>query len=476
MSTVSTLGIGSGLDLSTLLDGLQEAQNARLTTVTDKQSSYNAKLTAYGTLKSALETFTTATENLGDSTTFTKKVASTHDAFTTEVAATAVSGSYSVKVSKLASAQSLVTSSDNSFSSTSALIGTSGASNRVLSISVGSSKAVDISLTDSQTTLAGVRDAINKAGAGVTASIIQSGDSGYQLVVTSNTTGSASTINMSVSGDETLSSVLGYDSSETASHATGMSQVTEAKNAQLTVNGIAVERSSNTISDVPQGVTLTLTSTTSSDQNLIIRQSTTDSAKAVQNWATAYNTLVSTFNSLTKYTAVSSGETQDTSNGVLIGDNLLRSISSQIKSTISAAQSDPTFQVVNDLGVTLNKDGTLTVDESELIKNLANDPSAVSNFFIGDGKTTGLATQLASLTHTYTDSHGLIANAEDSIDSILSKLTKQYDNVKSSIDTNIARYKKQFTQLDVLISSLNSTSDYLTQQFEAISNSSSSSS
>ncbi|CAK8743690.1 Flagellar hook-associated protein 2 [Sodalis praecaptivus] len=471
MSTISSLGIGSGLDLSSLLDSLQTAEEARLTTVTDKQDSYNTKLTAYGTLKSALESFNEATAALTTRSTYTQKVASTHDAFSTEVGDDAVNGSYSISVTQLATAQSLATNSSNSFSSTTALI---GSSNRQLSITVGSGDAVTIPLTDDQTTLSGLRDAINQADAGVTASIIQSGDSGYQLVITSDSTGSDATMTLAVSGDDKLNALIGYDGSDTDS-TTGMVQTTAAQNALLTVNGISVERSSNTITDVPQGVTLTLNATTSSTQNLILSQSTTDSANAIEDWVSAYNSLISTFNSLTQYTAVSAGEEQSDSNGALIGDSTLRTIQNQLKSQLSSAQSDSTFQVINDLGVTLNKDGTLSVDESTLVKNLANNPTAVADFFIGDGSTTGLAPQMTNLASSYIDDNGMIDNATDSINTILTKLSKQYDSVQSSIDSNIARYKSQFTQLDVLITSLNSTSDYLTQQFEAISNTSSSS-
>ncbi|WP_074012376.1 flagellar filament capping protein FliD [Candidatus Sodalis sp. SoCistrobi] len=271
MSTISSLGIGSGLDLSSLLDSLQTAEEARLTTVTGKQDSYNTKLTAYGTLKSALESFNEATTALTTRSTYTQKVASTHDAFTTDVGDDAVSGSYSISVSQLATAQSLASTS--SFSSTTSLIGTSGSSNRQLSITVGSGEAVTIPLTDDQTTLSGLRDAINQADAGVTASIIQSGDSGYQLVISANSTGSDATMTLAVSGDDTLNALIGYDGSNTES-SSGMVQTTAAQNALLTVNGVSVERSSNTITDVPQGVTLTLNATTSSTQNLILRQST----------------------------------------------------------------------------------------------------------------------------------------------------------------------------------------------------------
>ncbi|NDL62594.1 flagellar filament capping protein FliD [Acerihabitans arboris] len=475
MATISSLGVGSNLDLSTLLDTLTTNEEKRLTPITDKQTSYNAKLTAYGTLTSALETFTTATEALTDSSVFTEKVASTHDAFTTEVDADAVSGSYSISVTQLAAAQSLTSS--QTFSDTTSLIGTSGSTDRSISIQVGTATAVSVSLTDAQTTLAGVRDAINGAKAGVTASIIQSGDSSYQLVIQSDSTGETSEMNISVTGDDTLNGIIGYSSTEAdadSTYTSGMSESVAAQNAKLTVNGTAVERSSNTISDVPQGVTLTLTSTTSSTQNLIIRQSATSSTKAVEDWVSAYNTLLTTFDTLSSYTAVTSGEDQDTSNGALLGDSVLRSVKSQIKNLVSSAQSSDTFQVLNQLGVTLNKDGTLTTDEATLVKNLADNPTAVSDFFVGDGKTTGLATQLSSVVHAFTDDDGTISDASDNIDSILDKLGDQYTQVQNSIDTVVARYKKQFTALDVLVASLNSTSDYLTQQFDAISASSSS--
>lgn len=479
-STISSLGVGSNLDLSTLLDNLTTAEEARLDPITTKQTSYNAKLTAYGTLTSALETFTTATEALSDSDLFTEKVASTSDNFTTDVDSDAVSGSYSIAISQLAAAQSLT--STQTFSSTTASIGVTGSTDRSISIQLGSATAVNISLTDAQTTLAGVRDAINSANAGVTASIIQSGDSSYQLVIQSNTTGSASEMNISVTGDDTLQGIIGYSSTDAdaatatadgITYTSGMKQSVAAQNAKLTVNGTAVERSSNTISDVPQGVTLTLTSTTSSTQNLIIRQSVTDSAKAVEDWVTAYNTLLTTFGTLTQYTAVSSGDDQDSTNGALLGDSVLRSVQSSLKNIISSAQSSDTFKVLNELGITVGSDGTLTTDEDTLVTNLTDNPTAVSDFFIGNGTTTGMATQISNLTHSFTDDDGTIDSATDNINSILDGLSTQYDRVQDSIDATIARYKTQFTALDVLVSSLNSTADYLTQQFDAMNKTSS---
>ncbi|HEY0209272.1 flagellar filament capping protein FliD [Acerihabitans sp.] len=474
MTSISSLGVGSNLDLSTLLDTLTTDENKRLTPITTKQTNVNAKVTAYSTLQSALETFNTATKALSNKTLYGAKVTSTTEGFTSVAGDTAVSGSFSIQVTQLATAQSLATK--QVFADTSSLIGASSTT-RSLNITVGAGKTVAIPLTDAQTTLSGVRDAINKANAGVTASIVQSGDSGYQLVVTSNTTGTASNVTMDVTGDSTLNGILGYDSNGTDADktASGMNAAVTAQNAQLTLNGIKVDRSSNTITDVPQGVTLTLTAVNASAQNLIVRQSATDSTKAVEDWVSAYNTLQSTFATLTKYTPVTAGTAPDASNGVLLSDSVLTSVKSQLGSILGAGQSSDGIKVLSQIGITLNKDGTLATDEATLVKNLANNPSQVADFFAGDGKTTGLATQMSSVITSFTEDSGTISDTKDSLADVLTGLSKQYTQVQSSITNNIARYKKQFTQLDVLVSSLNNTATYLTQQFDAISNTSSSS-
>ncbi|WP_413730553.1 flagellar filament capping protein FliD [Sodalis sp. RH22] len=474
MTNISSLGVGSNLDLSTLLDTLTTDENKRLTPITNKQTNINAKVAAYSTLQTALETFNTATKALSDNTLYTKKVTSTTDGFTSTAGDTAVSGSYSIKVTQLATAQSLATK--QVFTDTTSLIGASSTT-RSLSIQVGSGKAVAIPLTDAQTTLGGVRDAINKANAGVTASIVQSGDSGYQLVVTSNTTGTSSNVTMSVTGDATLNGILGYDSNGTDADKTaaGMNAAVTAQNAKLTLNGIDVERSSNTITDVPQGVTLTLTAENTTAQNLIVRQSATDSTKAVEEWVSAYNTLQTTFTTLTKYTPVTAGTAPDASNGVLLSDSVLTSVKNQLRSVLGAGQSNDGIKALSQVGITLNKDGTLATDEAKLVKNLADNPSQVAGFFAGDGKTTGMATQMSSIVTSFTEDSGTISDTKDSLADVLTGLNKQYTQVQTSITNNIARYKKQFTQLDVLVSSLNNTATYLTQQFDAISNISSSS-
>ncbi|WP_304167180.1 flagellar cap protein FliD N-terminal domain-containing protein, partial [Lonsdalea britannica] len=199
---VTSLGVGSGLDLSGILESLQGVEDQKLTAITNKQTSYESKLTAYGTLQSSLETFSTATQKLSDSSLYATKKTSTNTAFTSTATSSATSGSYAVKVTQLATAQTLATSAQTSKTTQ---LGDSSLTTRNLTLQVGSGSAVNIALTNDQTTLSGIASAINSAKAGVSASIVQSGDSSYQLTLTSDTTGETSTMSVS-SNDSTLNS------------------------------------------------------------------------------------------------------------------------------------------------------------------------------------------------------------------------------------------------------------------------------
>ena len=354
-----------------------------------------------------------------------------------------------------------------------ALGATSSTSTRSLSITKGDGTPVSISLTDDQTSLAGMRDAINSANAGVTASVLKVSDGSYQLIVSSDDTGTDSKMTLSVTGDDTLNSFIGYDSSTNTG---GMTQNVEAKNAQLTVNGIAIERQSNEVTDAPEGITLNLLATTDTAATLTVKKDTSDASTKIQAFVTAYNSLQSTFSNLTKFTAVDNNtDTQDSSNGALLGDNALRTIQTQLKSAISSAFNSNGISTLASLGITTDPStGNLEVDSTKLDDVLSNSTSDVKTMLLGDGSTTGVITKLNKLNVSYLDSSsGTIANAKTAVNTTLKSLTKQYNDVNDSITATIDRYKTQFTALDVAITKLNNTSTYLTQQFATTSSASS---
>lgn len=465
MASISSLGIGSGLKLGDILDSLTAAEKATLTPITKQQSSYTSKLSAYGTMKSALEAFQTANTALGKADLFTATTtASSSTAFSATTTGNAIAGKYTIKITQLAQAQTLTSIATQTDSK--AAIATSDS---VLTIQQGGGKKpVTIDISAANSSLTGVRDAINNAKAGVSASVINVGNGEYRLSITSNDTGKDNGMTLSVSGDSALQSFMGYDGT-----GGGMKESVTAQNAELTVNNVAIVNSSNTISDALEDITLNLNDVTTGNQTLTITQDNTKAQAAIKDWVTAYNALQDTFSSLTKYTAVDPGsDAQSTSNGALIGDTTLRTIQTQLKSALSNTASASAFKTLAQIGITSDPStGQLKIDDTKLTAALKKDSADVGQLIVGDGKKTGITTNIGSNLTSWLSSTGIIQAAKDGVSKTLNKLTKDYNAASDIIDQKVARYKAQFTQLDVLMSSLNNTSSYLTQQFESTNNS-----
>ncbi|UTN99699.1 flagellar filament capping protein FliD [Serratia nematodiphila] len=466
MATISSLGLGSGLDLNGLLDKLTKAEQQRLTPYTTKQSSYNAQLTGYGTLKGALEKFDNLSKEMAKEDFFKATTATEHDAFKITTNAKAVPGNYVVEVNKLAQAQTLTTQAK--VSDQGAKLGAEGVTDRSLTITAGNPpKETKIPLSDDQTSLVELRDAINGAKAGVTASIMRVGDNDYQLAVSSSTTGENNKISLQVDNDDQLGDILNYNA--TRGTGTAMKQTVAPQDAELTVNGTAIKRSTNSISDALQGVTIDLKTKTKTDepQHLVISTNTTGTTDKIKEWVDSYNSLLDTFNALSKFTPVKTGEAPNPTNGPLLGDNTLRGIQSSIKSALSAAQDNPELKGLGNLGISTNtKTGKLEIDSAKLKKAMDEKPDQVSNFFVGNGKDTGMATEIHNEIQSYIKSGGIIENSTKSINTNLDRLSSQITTVTASIQNTIDRYKQQFVQLDTMMSKMNGTSNYLAQQFK----------
>ncbi|MCU5773297.1 flagellar filament capping protein FliD [Erwiniaceae bacterium BAC15a-03b] len=482
MASVSSLGVGTSLDLDTLYTSLETAEKTKLTAITTQQSSYSSKLTAYGKLSSSLTSLQTAVAALTKASAFTAtSVTSSNTAFTATTDATASTGDYSVYVEQIAKAQSLIS---GSFSSKSTQLGeTTTDGTRTISISQGSGDPLTITLKDSQTTLSGIVSAINSSAGNVSASIITASNGDYRLLLSSKTSGTDGDITLAVSGDDTLQGLIGYDSTATGTQ--NMSVQTASQNAKLSVNGVSMERSSNTITDALTGVTLNLKSASSSTdgETLSVGASTDTTLTAIKAFVTAYNSLQSTIASATKYTAVASGADQSSTNGALLGDNVVRTVQTRLASMLTTVQSGGSYSILAQMGISIDpttqsdgSTGALTIDETKLTTALTNNPQAVSSFFIGDGSTTGFATtmntKLTDMLSTTVGKEGIIKNAKDGIQSTIDDLSDRYDSMEASIEATMARYKTQFTNLSTLISSLTNTSSYLTSQFATTSSSS----
>lgn len=473
MASISFTGSTSGL--SDILSQLSTAEQARLTPVKAQQTLYENRDKAFDTLKTALEKLNSASEALTKAESINKTgVSSSNTAFSAATDSTATAGTYNVQVKSLATAHSLLS---GEFSSSNERLGdTTDDGTRTLTITQpGQEKPLSIKLTDGQTTLEGIRDAINKANGSVGASIIKADDNTYYLAITAKDTGTKAKMSISVTGDELLNSKLNYTAG-TADEDVGsgaMTQQTAGANSVIKVNDIAITRQSNTITDAIEGVTLTLKAQTeeSKSETLAVTKDTAPMQKAIQSFVDAYNALQTTISNLTKYTATDAGSaTQDTSNGVLLGNSTVRGIQTKLKMQISTAQEGMGVSTLNEMGIKQNpKTGMLEVDNDKLKTALTDNSLEVTEFFVGDSKTTGFATQTNSYLDNVLDStKGAIQTAKDGIAATLKTIKKTYDRTQLSIEDTIARYKAQFTQLDKLVSQMNSTSDYLTTQLAAI--------
>jgi len=458
MASISSLGIGSGLDLNGLLDQLESAERKQLEPIMAQQMSYEAKISAYGTLQGAMTKFQDAAAKLNDPELYASLSASSQgDGVGTTITTGAQPGNFSVHVDSLARAQSMTT---GGFASREDELGSG-----TLSFTVGGDNvAVDIAQEDSS--LEGIRDAINASDAGVSASIVNtgSGDTPYQLVLTSKETGTQSTLtgmSFSATGDDkTLETQLDF---------TAMSQTVAAQDASLTVNGIAITSQSNEVKGAIEGVTLSLTETHTEDEFATVKVEHNNLAlrEAVQGFVESYNDLKGTMGDLSSFNAEA-----DTA-GELLGDSTLRSVESRLRSALTSGVAEGAFSTLSDIGISLQLDGTLELDNDRLDDIISTQRGELQSFFAGsEGDSTterpGLADALGDSLASMLDDGGLLDNATSGLETRMEGLVDRYASTERSIDATVERYRAQFGQLDTLIANMNQTSSYLTQQFDAL--------
>ncbi|AJC66819.1 MULTISPECIES: flagellar filament capping protein FliD [Dickeya] len=460
---------GSALDLSSLLTKLQTVEAQKLTPYQNKSNSLSAQAKAYSAVEASMKNLQSATTALQNMKSITSTaVTSTNTAFSASTDSTAVAGTYSIFVNNLAQAQSQISGAFSSASTALVSGGTSATSSTITISQPGQATPLKITLTDDKTSLNNIRDAINNAGGSVSASIINNGTSNY-LMLTAKDTGTQSAMTISVSGN--LSSPLGSFTEQVA-----------AKNASFTLNGMSVTSQSNTVTTAITGVTLNLkaaSATGSSAENLSISSDVTGTQQAIQNWVTAYNSVLDTIKTQTNYTPPSAADKnsgqQSTTNGALLGDGTIRTIQRQLQNLMTNIQSGSgALHTMADLGITQDptNSGKLLVDNTKLTNTLKASAGSVNTFFTGNGSTTGFATQAGNyLSQTLNSTNGLLKSVQDGIKTSQATVAKQIASIQDSIDSTMNRYKTQFTQLNTLLAKLSSTSTYLTQQFNKTSNS-----
>ncbi|HDU8611636.1 flagellar filament capping protein FliD [Morganella morganii] len=476
MAGIASLGVGAGMDLNQQLDMLEKAEMRRLEPLTAQKTACDAQISAFGKLQASLEKLKSAAEGLkkyGDIS--TTKVSEENKYFGVSTTGKAQPGQYDVSIERLAKNQTL---SGKGVADGKTSMGNSNAE-RTVSIKIGdgsdAKKNFDIKLSSDKTSPIEVADAINKADKGVSASVVKDKQGEYHLVLISKTQGTDSAISISVTGDDDLDKAIGGKSEKQTDGTVkftgngGMKQTTAPENALFTVNGIEQESQTNEVKDAFFGLTLTLKKTTEKDsagkpitEPLVVSSDIEPAKKKIKEWVDAYNEYQKLCKDLTKYTKTEKGEAADKSNGPLIGDSTVRGIQNTIRGQIRTPNGDGTLNTMSKLGIKQKLDGTLEIDDKVLDKALKENGSSVKEFFAGDGKETGFATENFNYLKKILDSReGTIHNATDGLEKKKKGIDKRIEQTNKQIENTMDLYRRQFQNLDKMMNSLSGTTQAL---------------
>jgi flagellar hook-associated protein 2 len=454
---ISSLGVGSGLDLNSIISSLMKVEQQPLVALQTKEASYQSRISALGSLKGVLSSLQTAAGSLIPSSgqtasekysTFKAKSGDESIATATVSGGTAAAN-YSLSNITLASAEQARKSET--------ALGIPLSGDGTLSIQVGGSAAVNVNVVAGSSP-SDIAKAINSADSKVTASVINDGTTKH-LIISAKETGAGNTI--SITGSTGWEG-FNYRATSAPGDSNAWIQQQSAASASVDINGLTITSTKNTISDAISGVTINLLKASASGTTLNITQDTTTSITvALNSFITAYNSASSTMKSLGAYNEATKVA------GALQGDATLRSAQNQVSRLLTNAVGSGDFRVLSDIGVSLQKDGTLKLDTAKLNKALESNFSGVSSLVSAVG------TSFKSNLDTLIDSGGIITSATDNANRMIKDLQKRQDALEARLERVQTRYTKQFSALDTLLAGMNQTSSALSQMLANLPGSSS---
>lgn len=484
-------GIGSGIDTTSIIQALvlgerapKENQLNRLETAT------TAKFSALGTLRSSVSTFQTALSKLKDPALYQSRTASLSPSgfLSASASTTAPAGKYDIQVQQLAvgSKVGLKSFVEPVASEGGPAVTPNKFSAGTLTISAGdpadtTSKKFNITIGETNNTLAGIRDAINQQGEalGFSASLLTDA-SGTRLVISSSNMGDNRDVQVQVAADSgpeagqidiaelAFSPALkdadapeqGFVAPDSTAGAAGV--ITQAKSARLTVDGLQVVRDSNSVDRVIEGVTLNLTKADPAETiKLTVGEDKSKIASSLREFVSAYNAMQTSMGTLGA--VVNLGEGVKPSLGALVGDSSLRNLQSSLRTEMSRLNTGGGLAGLAQLGVTTNKDGTLSLDSAKLDKALAENFDDVAGYLGGDK---GLFSRLDNAVAGYTKTGGVFDQRQAGLRTTLNGIDKDRKALDLRIEKMEARLVAQYTAMDTLVSKLSSTSDWLGTQLE----------
>lgn len=457
-------GLMSGLDTESIIKQMMAIEQRPILLLQQQEAAYQAKISAFGTLKGVLVELQTAAAALKEPDLFAGFSASSGN--TTALAAsasdTAVAGTYQVTVDVMAQAHNVKSSA---FTASTEVVGTG-----TLTIQVGTNTAVNVTIDGTNNTLAGIAQAINDADTDVTAGVVNDGLGNYYLTMASKETGASNTISLTmadadlVNNDANGLSKIYFDPATQA-----MDTTQPAVNAELNVNGISVARASNTIDDLLEGVTLTLkTADPGNPFEVKVSRDVTSVANKIKSFVEKYNSALTSLNTL----QTSNPETNTV--GVLQGDSTSRLLQDKLRSLLSV-EVDGVVDSVNGLsalGVSADEDGKLSFDATIFTTAYEASREEVVNFFTQTTEgSEGFAIQWDGFLDNYLNSTtGLLPAKEKGLQSSIDRIGDQVERIEFRLIKREENLRRQFESLELLLGQFQNTSGVLSQQLDALSN------
>ncbi|AVF56319.1 Flagellar hook-associated protein 2 [Pseudomonas sp. URMO17WK12:I11] len=444
MASSTINGLGSGLDISGIVKALASAEKApKQTQINNQTTTATTSLSAIGSVKSALETFRAAVAKLNTASSFSGLASSSSDEAIAKIKLGdgASSGNYALEVTQLATASKIST---QIYEKTSTIVNDSGES-QTLTINQGNAThSVNIA---AGATLQQARDTINDQlqSKGITANIVTDA-SGSRLIFSSTKMGEGTEL------------TLGGD----ASMAQGVSTVATPQNAKYTLDGLALESASNTVTGAISGVDITLVKEGKS--NLAVTSNSDTLKTSVKSFVTAYNALMSTINTQTKVTTGADGAA--TGSAALTGDATMRSLVNSVRNEISHSVGATGLRTLSQLGInTVQKTGLLEFNDTKWDAAVKTYGADINNLFTGKD---GLLTRMTNVTEEYTKAGGILASRQTSLTNQLKELEESQQALDRRIDSLTDTLTKKYNAMDTMVAQLKATSDSVMTTLNAL--------
>ena len=423
---ITSAGVGSGIDIESIISGLMEVERAPLVKFEQKKNDINIRVSAYGSLKSELSSLKDLATTLGDKTKFGKFNASSsnEEIFTATATSGAINEDHEIVVDSLAVAHRMTSAA---FTDATAAVGTG-----TYSFGYGDT-SFDVTIDGDNNSLEGLRNAINDApeNDGISASIINV-DGGSRLVLTAREAGTANAIT-----------------------APGMfSELTAAEDAVLWVDGFQTTSSSNTLTDVIPGVTINLKGEGTA------QLSTERDVESLKEQMTSF---------VNKYNAINIS-IKTMGEGSLEGDTMPKGFEGKMRTLFFEAIALPNgdSRTAFDLGFTFDKTGKLSVDEDVIDDLTTSDLEAFVGAFTNTDN--GFATKVKDVVSIYTQAGGLIDTRTTSLSDSVGYIDNQIERFEWRMDQVEGRYRRQFAAMDAMVAQLQTSGNYMASQLASLNN------